>query len=341
MNTMEKMLATIKGEAKPRGFLCIPLVFAYAAAFRGIKIKDYLQNGELMAKCQLESRKFFQYDAVFVYGDNSLDAEALGCKLYYPENDYPYVTRPIFPKLPDIRDLPLINPLEAGRMPEMIKACSILRDEVKNELPVIGCVVGPASIAGQLTGLDQLLFLLADEPANFKNLLRQTFYICRDYGKALIQAGASVIVIMEPTASQNILPPRVFQEFIAPLLKELFSEFKQEGVAVTWLMITGRSKHILPHYKKCGVDMATIDYEVSLEESIKTAPELVLAGNIKPLALVNLSPDEIAKECENLLKIGHKGKDFILSTGCEVPLDAKPDNIETMVMQARSSNVNG
>ncbi|MFA5535713.1 MAG: uroporphyrinogen decarboxylase family protein [Bacillota bacterium] len=330
MTVLQKMIAMVEGKKKHTDCICIPLVFGYAAIFQGVWLKDYLDNGEIMADCQLRAQKHFGYDAVFAYGDNSLEAEVLGCKTYFPENDYPYVTRPVFSSLSKIKDLPLFDPYTAGRMREVIKACAILKENVKDDIPVVGCVVGPTSIAGQLMGLDQLLYLLVDEPDKFRSLLRQTFHVCKDYGKALIRSGASIIIIMEPTASQNIIPPRIFRKFVAPLLKELFSHFRLEGAKINWLMITGRTKYIIPYYKDCGVDLATIDYEVSLKECMDLAPDLALAGNIKPFDLINLKTEDIAKQCKDLLDIGSKGKGFILSTGCEVPLNANPANISIM-----------
>ena len=42
------------------------------------------------------------------------------------------------------------------------------------------------------------------------------------------------------------------------------------------------------------------------------------------------TPDEVAAYSEKLVQMGMKGG-FMLSSGCEVPLNAKPENVKAMM----------
>ncbi|MCP4458598.1 MAG: uroporphyrinogen decarboxylase, partial [Cytophagales bacterium] len=66
-------------------------IYGFASRLKQIPLKDYLNSGELMALCQLEAWKRFSYDGVTAYADNSLESEALGSKLVYKDNVYPYI----------------------------------------------------------------------------------------------------------------------------------------------------------------------------------------------------------------------------------------------------------
>lgn len=314
---------------------CMPLVFGYAASFSGIKLREYLQRGEVLAQAQLQAQSRIGYEALFVNGGNSVGSEALGCILHYPGNDYPYIIQPALEDLRAVSKLKVPEPLETRRMSEMISACRILRKEVGDSLPIVGCVLGPVSIAGQLAGLDKLLYLLADDPMAFQQLLNITMQVSRDFGKALLQAGAHLIMLMDPTASQNIFPVAVFREYVLPLITELCRDYHQAGALAVWLMITGRTKDILPYYPQAGVDLATFDYEVAFVDAVNAAPSIALTGNIRPYDLVSCEPREIKSQCIELLKMGQAAHGFILGTGCEVPLNGKPENIEVMVRTAR------
>lgn len=334
MNSLLRLMNAVQGK-KVDVTPCAPLVFGYAASFSGIKLQAYLQKGELLAQAQLKTQSYYGYDAVFVNGGNSVEAEALGCTLHYPENDYPYIIQPALEDLKAISQLKVPEPLEAKRMSEMISACRVLRNEVGDSLPVVGCVLGPVSIAGQLAGLDRLLYLLADAPAAFQHLLDMTMEVSREFGKALLQAGAHLIMLMEPTASQNIFPVAVFRQYLLPFIAELCREYHQAGALAVWLMITGRTKEILPCYSQSGVDLATFDYEVAFVDAINAAPDLAFTGNIRPYDLASCEPQEIETRCLELLQMGQAAHGFILGTGCEVPLNCKPENIEVMMRTAR------
>ena len=46
------------------------------------------------------------------------------------------------------------------------------------------------------------------------------------------------------------------------------------------------------------------------------------------------TPDDIRAYCEKLIEMGMDGG-FMLGSGCEVPLNAKPENIKAMIDAVR------
>ena len=69
---------------------------------------------------------------------------------------------------------------------------------------------------------------------------------------------------------------------------------------------------------------------------IQVAPtDLCLDGNLKPLAFVEASPEEIEAEARRLIRLFGKRGRFILSSGCEIPPEARPENIEALGRAAR------
>lgn len=58
---------------------------------------------------------------------------------------------------------------------------------------------------------------------------------------------------------------------------------------------------------------------------------LCLKGDVPATFLAQGEPDQVLDYCKNLIKnIGSDGG-FILSSGCEVPLDAKPEKVATLI----------
>src|SRR6185369_12113061 len=142
MNSLERVAAAVKFQATDRPPV-IAQVFGHAATLAGVSVDDYVRDGETLAQCQLKALKHYGYDAVFSVMDVSVETEAVGAVLDYRKDQYPVVSRYPLAREDDWSGLSLPDPGKAGRMPEMLKALGILKQELGNETLVVGCVVGP------------------------------------------------------------------------------------------------------------------------------------------------------------------------------------------------------
>lgn len=331
MSSLERFVETLRWRQTDRR-CCLPLVLGYAAKAAGVKVKDYVSDAGALVYSQLFAQRCFGYDAVFIYGGNAVEAESMGALLVYPEDDYPYVDPEYRPEsLDSLLKRPLSDPARHGRMPQLLRAAGILRQEVGERVPVVGVVVGPFTIAAQMLGLEQMLFLLADDPEKIQELLSYIAVLSRDFALALLAAGSQVIILMDPVSSQSIITPGIFRDLALPLIKRIFAGCKNVGALACWLVITGKTGDLLATYPWAGADLATVDYEVSLENAFHLLPQLVVTGNLKPFSFVERHPGEIKAEARRLLDLAHLRPGYILGTGCELPLNSKQENLEAMM----------
>jgi uroporphyrinogen decarboxylase len=77
MNSMERIKATLSFK-KPDRVPVIAQVFGHAAVLAGVCLRDYLKEGEVLARCQIQALKHYGYDAVFALMDTSVETEAIG-----------------------------------------------------------------------------------------------------------------------------------------------------------------------------------------------------------------------------------------------------------------------
>jgi uroporphyrinogen decarboxylase len=330
MNSLEKIAATIKMQHVE----CVPViaqVFGHAATLTGISINQYVRNGEILARCQLNAQRKYGYDAVFSVMDTSVETEALGSILHYYQNMYPVVVTHVLSPGSDWNHLAAPDPQKAGRMPEMLKALGILRKELGDQTLVVGCVVGPFTLVGQLLGLENTLYLAIDDPERLERLLDFATEVLISFGRAQLKAGAHLPIVFDPAASPAVIPPALFREFEMPRLRRLFQALESRGSAANWLHIAGPTASILPYYRDAGVDIANFDYCVSMNDASNMLPTICLDGNIKSLSFVEGTPAEIRKESKKLLRFFRERGGFILSSGCEIPLESRPENIAAMV----------
>jgi uroporphyrinogen decarboxylase len=102
------------------------------------------------------------------------------------------------------------------------------------------------------------------------------------------------------------------------------------------LHVAGPTESILPYYPQIGVELANIDYYVSPQAAMQQLPHTCVDGNIKTVDFVEGQPAEIQIQANQLIEAFSKRGGFILSSGCEIPPESKPENITAMVQAAHS-----
>ena len=334
MNSIERIKAVIAFQTPDRPPV-IAQVFGHAAALSGVALRDYVKDGEVLARCQLQALNRYKYDAVFALMDAGVETEALGSRLTYSQDRYPYVQSYALSEATDVAGMSPPDPGRDARMPELLKALRIMRREVGDDVLVVGCVLGPMTLATQLLGAEKTLFLAIDEPEKFTRLLDFATEVSIAFGVAQIVAGAHVAMVFDPSASPAVIPRQFFREFPLKRLQKIFSALKGAGAVANWLHIAGPTASILPFYPQLGIDIAAFDYCASPEEVMQLLPQTCVTGNIKSLSFLSSPPEEIARESSRLLELYSRRGGFILSSGCEIPPEANPENISAMVAACR------
>jgi uroporphyrinogen decarboxylase len=335
MNGLERIVEAVQfHDAGPAPV--VPQVFGHAAAVAGVSLDDYVRDGETLAHCQLKALKQYGYDAVFSVMDVNVEAEALGSVLQYPKNRYPVIGQFVLSPGSDWSGLQVPDCRKAGRMPEMLTALGLLRRELGNQVLIAGCVMGPFTLATQLLGLENTLYLAIDDPLRLECLMDFAAEVVIRFGEAQIEAGAHLALVFDPAASPAVVPRQFFREFELPRLQRVFQAFAQSGAVANWLHIAGPAAPILPFYPAAGVHIANFDYSVSAAAAREQLRTTCLNGNIKSMLFVEGKPAEVRAEAIGLLHAFRDRGGFILSSGCEIPPESVPGNVAAMVDAARS-----
>lgn len=327
---LANILRTLRFEKTSRPPV-IAQLFGHTARYCGLPLRDYRASGAVVADCQLSARSAYGHDAVFAVMDLNVEAEALGAELNDPPDAYADVIRHPLEKTADISRLALPNPEKDGRMPEILRACRKLRREARENFLVVGGVLGPLTLASQLLGLEKFLFSFHDEPEALNAVLDFSASVAISFGLAQLRAGVHSVLMLEPTGSPAVLPPELFRRFGAPRLRRVFHEFTRGKSLGNWLLITGPILPILPDLPSLGTNLVNLDYNVPVGAARSTLPHMPFNGNIAPLAFVESSPSQISHEVQMLLETMGPAGGWILSAGCEIPPEAKPQNIAAMI----------
>jgi uroporphyrinogen decarboxylase len=317
----------------------IAQVFAHAALAHGRTVEEYLSSGARAAECQLAAQAHYGYDAVFAVLDLTLEAEALGGEVRWTRGLYPAVVRPPFAPDAGFTRLAVPDPRTAGRLPLVLEMAAALRRAAGDRTLVVGLVQGPMTMAVQLLGMEPALCLAADHPDRFLELLDYGTSVAEAFGLAQLAAGAHLVLVFDPAASPEVVPPGLFREMIGPRLSRLFAAFDRAGADANWLHVAGRAAPILPMYEALGADIGNFDYCVDPEALLGSLGQgrLCLDGNVTPVEFVTGEPAAIERECARLLRLFDRRGGFILSSGCEIPPESREANVAALVRSATAS----
>lgn len=108
-----------------------------------------------------------------------------------------------------------------------------------------------------------------------------------------------------------------------------------------FLHICGNTGDRLDSLARTGVDGLSLDQKVDFALAREILGDsLCLIGNVNPVDVLLLAkPEDVVKESEySIRKAGRKGN-FILSSGCMMPAEIPPENLQAMVNTAKEKGV--
>jgi hypothetical protein len=145
--------------------------------------------------------------------------------------------------------------------------------------------------------------------------------------------GIDVWLLTEERASGFFFPPAVFERFWWPYTREIVEAFWSEGIVTLFHLDTCWDKN-LSYFKDLPKGSAILELDSMTD--IFAAKEILrghlcLKGDV-PAALLSIGePEDVEAYCRKLIEeVGGDGG-FILSSGCSVPADARPENFRAMV----------
>jgi len=255
----------------------------------------------------------------------TVEAEILGCQLKWEnkKNSIPSVPFRGYASPEDV-EIPE-NILEKGRMPVVLKALEILKKKYDNEVPIMGHVNGPFSLAAHLADPSNILRLIIKSPETVHEFSKIATDIIAEYANAMFDHGADVVVVEDMVASVDLLGPDFYVKFAAPYDKELISKLKGPNV----LHICGDADPIIDEMIKTGTDCISIDSKSNIENAvIKSKGRASVLGNVDAVTnLLRGSDDDVRNDTLSVMKAGVK----LVAPSCSISPLTPTKNIKVMV----------
>jgi uroporphyrinogen decarboxylase len=304
-----------------------PMVVAdHAARIAGVKVSRAATDPAVLAEVLAAAQRRYGYDAVLVFADTVVEAEAMGAAVELPEDDNAFWLAP--PGEPRGAD-----PDTDGRMPVILGAVRRLREELDDSVPVFGSLKGPFSLAAFLAGIEDLLGAVIAAPDRARRFLDLAFDNQVRFAAAIVRAGG-IPFIGDPVASGSLIGPDVFRRFAGPYLRRLVDSVHALGVSCG-LHVCGRTLDVLPDLVGTGADILSIEEPDLAAARAAAGPVPVLMGSVATELVRSGSAAAVRDEAARCLVAA--GPRLILSTACDVPADSPPANVAAVVAAAREA----
>lgn len=291
------------------------------------------EKGEVMARQALAAYTVVGFDAVRVPFCQTFEAVALGCirksgKVRDSEG-IPGIDHPPPYGLDDTPEFPS-DFLSRGYIPELLKAIEILKKEFGDEVPIVGGIIGPLTIAGSLLGSVPLLKATYKAPEKIVPFLDVGEKAGTSLANAMIDAGADIISIEDMTASPELIAPKTYRDY------ELEYQRRQiESISVpTILHICGNVDKIVEWMGQTTPTILSLEPKTDTRLARqKCGPNMILMGGVDTATTLFMKdPETVKKGCEELIEDGIQ----ILAPGCGVAPGTPMENLKAMVEVAKA-----
>jgi len=335
MTPVQRFAAYGRGEAIDR-LPCVPIVGNTAARIVGAKVSDFRGDGKLIADAQVAAYQRFGYDVIRIFTDLYTQAEAMGARVHYPDDETAYLAAPAIDSVEQIATLEPADPHKDGNLPVHLEAMSRAVDAVGKEVVVTGALTGPFTTASFLIGTETLVRLMLKNPAAVHQLCEIALQGAFDYAKAILDTG-STPSLTDAMCSTTVISPRQFREFGQPYLTRLVEFIHGHGRSVT-LHICGKTRSIWEQMCETGADCLSIDNAADLGEAKAMVGHRVrLMGNVSPSeTMLDGTPSQVREAVRECVRKAHDNpKGLIIASGCSLPVETPFANIDAMLDAVR------
>lgn len=315
--------------------LAIPIMTHPGIEATGHTVRDAITNGEKQAEAICYLAQHYRTGAACVAMDLTVEAEAFGAEIVFPEDEIASVTGRLLKDANDIERLQ-VPTLDAGRIKEYLRANIIAARDVTDRPVFAGCI-GPFSLAGRLFGMSEIMMLMYNEPEATHQLLRKCTAFLSKYCRALKATGANGLLMAEPAA--GLLSNDDCMQFSSQYVKQIVDTIQDETFIVI-LHNCGNNGHCTEAMVATGADAYHLGNRCVMKDVMRDIPsDKLVMGNLDPVSVFKEgNPEYVRQQTRELMDSCKTYPNFIISSGCDIPPYTPIENIEAFLDAASSSS---
>ncbi len=321
---MRKWLEDIQSTPVKRA---LPILSFPSVQLMGVTVSELIGSASLQAEGMARVAARVPTAAAVSMMDLSVEAEAFGCPIAFSEHEVPTVTGAILETCEDAEAL-VVPEVGAGRTGRYVEALRLAKERITDR-PVFAGVIGPFSLAGRLMGVSEVMMNCYEEPEMVETALEKATDFLISYLNAYREAGADGVVMAEPLT--GMLSPKLAEEFSEPYVRRVAEAVKREDFLVIYHNCGNNTIQMADSILRTGCDAYHFGDAISMQEMLTRIPDDTLAmGNVSPsVQFLNGTPESMRAETLRIMgECCPEHKNFVISSGCDIPPLAPWANIE-------------
>ena len=341
MNSFERVTTALHHQVPDRVHV-YPILSGINRRLVGADYPTWSTNAEVCAAGFLKTAEQFDIDCLVSLIDLSVECDAWGQKIVYPENEaaHPDYAHPVIQDIDDYAKIQKVDYRQSKRMMMHIDVVKRLAAEKKGKLPIIAFVFGPLGTLSMLRNQQELYMDLYDDPDAVRDATWRVAETLAEYAGALCDAGADAIMWDTLMASGSIMSKQMWTDMEAGPMRMLAQTVRDHGCLN---MIHNCGQKIYFDAQIEAVQPAAISFLYPPDDcrdfaecKEKYGDKVALIGCVTPANAVVGTDAEWDQQCTDQIDAMAKGGGFILATGCEYPANASFDRAERMIRIAQT-----
>ncbi len=199
--------------------------------------------------------------------------------------------------------------------------------EYKDDVPVIGNLTGPVSVATSLLDPNVFYRELRKNKETAHKLMGHVAEQLALFGIKQVEAGADCITISDPSATGEILGPSAFKEFAVPYINHIIDRIKSLYDIKIIVHICGNMSIVKGIIGDIRADAFSFDSMVSIKEIKTELSQRIIMGNLNTFMLEFGSKEKIRT---STLKCANDGFN-IISPACGLGVGTGLENIKIIL----------
>ena len=340
LSNVERLEAVVNGEQPDRvpvhDLACIAISKAM-----GYQWKDLRFEPVKCAKITNEFNKLTGSDFCFGMLETPAMFKDLGVDVSAPDDNYGNVMSTYFKEPEDVDRLEMYDPMNPKESQWARKGIidKILEYRKVNDTGALtsGWSWGAVTAAGFLLGVETLMMDVLTEPDIARKAIEKAKFLVDGVMRAA-QEGGEYIWLPDPTASGSLMDINTFRDFVVAPTSEIVNGWKRDFHVPVIYHVCGDTLPIMPAIPCTGIDILSADHAIDLAAAREIVGKTIcLMGNVDPITVMwNGTPEMIRDESYKCIDAAGADGRFILSAGCEVPKDTPLQNMQAIVMAAKS-----
>jgi [methyl-Co(III) methanol-specific corrinoid protein]:coenzyme M methyltransferase len=214
--------------------------------------------------------------------------------------------------------------LNNGRIGAVVEAAGILARR-HPDIPVIGNLTGPVSTAASLIDPVTLLKEFRKNPSDSHRVLDYVTHLLIGFAERLVESGVTLISIGDPTATGEILGPKMFREYAVRYINQIIDSLHRRSIPVI-VHICGNMNSVRALIPEIRANAISTDAVVNLRQLKAEFPQLTTMGNLSTYLLEFGPVEKVASQTRQLVRDGVN----IISPACGLSTSTSRELIRAM-----------